>query len=78
MNDETLNFDKEQITLLLDSLEESKWNDLYEIYNIIQITILMGIYMKLEQMVMMQGLYKQIYLQEKILYQALHLKELML
>lgn len=35
MNDETLNFDKEQITLLLDSLEESKWNDLYEIYNII-------------------------------------------
>lgn len=64
MNDETLNFDKEQITLLLDSLEESKWNDLYEIYNIIQITILMGIYMKLEQMLVMKDLYKEIYLQE--------------
>lgn len=35
MNDERINFVKEQITLLSDSLEESNWNDSSEIYNVI-------------------------------------------
>lgn len=35
MNDERLNFVKEQITLLSDSLEESNWDSSSEIYNVI-------------------------------------------
>ncbi|GAA0108511.1 C39 family peptidase [Clostridium tertium] len=35
VSDETLNFVKEQITSLSDSLEESNWNDSSEIYNVI-------------------------------------------
>lgn len=35
VNDETLNFAKQQITLLSDSLEESNWNESSEIYNVI-------------------------------------------
>ncbi|MGG7059269.1 hypothetical protein ACQPUY_08220 [Clostridium nigeriense] len=37
MNDERLDFVKEQITLLSDSLEESNWNDSSEIYNVIHL-----------------------------------------